>query len=43
MNKQHTLRQQLEAFERKEWVGDLNHCFYFYDWFCKDTSLERKV
>ncbi len=43
MNKQHTLRQQLEAFERKEWVGDLNHCFYFYDWFCKDTSLERKA
>lgn len=41
MNKQHTLRQQLESFERNEWVD--SHCFYFYDWFCKDTSLERKA
>jgi hypothetical protein len=41
MNKQHTLRQQLESFERNEWVG--SHCFYFYDWFCKKTSLERKA
>ncbi len=39
----HSLKQQLKAFERNEWAGDLNHCFYFYDWFCKDTSLERKA
>jgi hypothetical protein len=23
--------------------GDQNDCFNFYDWFCKDSSLERKA
>ena len=39
----HSLKLQLEAFEHGKWSGDLDHCFYFYDWFCKDTSLERKA
>jgi hypothetical protein len=46
MNKNHspyTLRQQLEAFAMSTWIGTLHHCFYFYDWFCRDHSLERKA
>jgi type 1 glutamine amidotransferase len=39
----YSLKLQLEAFDRNEWVDDNNHCFYFYDWFCKKTSLERKA
>lgn len=46
MNKDHspyTLRQQLEAFDTNTWIGTMGHCFYFYDWFCRDHSLERKA
>ncbi len=39
----YTLRQQLEAFAMNTWIGTLSHCFYFYDWFCRDHSLERKA
>lgn len=46
MQNQITLRQQLEAFENGKYLdsnGEENRCFNFYDWFCKDTSLERKA
>ncbi len=46
MSKNHspyTLRQQLEAFAMNTWIGTLGHCFYFYDWFCRDHSLQRKA
>jgi hypothetical protein len=43
MKVQPTLHQQLEAFNRNEWLNNTNDCFYFYDWFCKKTSLERKA
>lgn len=39
----YTLRQQLEAFDINAWIGTMGHCFYFYDWFCRDHSLERKA
>ena len=39
----YSLKLQLEAFDRNEWVDDNNRCFYFYDWFCRNTSLERKA
>ena len=39
----YTLRQQLEAFAMSTWIGTLSHCFYFYDWFCCDHSLQRKA
>ena len=38
----YTLRQQLEAFAMNTWIGTNAHCFYFYDWFCRDHSLQRK-
>ena len=42
-----TLKQQLEAFEKGDFLelsGELNTgCFVFYDWFCRDSSLERKA
>jgi hypothetical protein len=41
-----TLKQQLEAFERGQYLdsdGKVDSsCFVFYDWFCQDTSLQRK-
>jgi len=38
-----TLLEQITAFkERKEIIGDYAHCSGFYDWFCKDSSLEAK-
>jgi hypothetical protein len=40
------LKQQLEAFERGVFLdskGEESWCFNFYDWFCKDTSLETKA
>lgn len=38
-----TLEEQIKAFkERKEIIGDYAHCNGFYDWFCKDSSLEAK-
>ena len=40
---QTTLLAQIKAYkERKEIIGDYAHCSGFYDWFCKDTSLEAK-
>ena len=41
MNNEYTLRQQIEAFQNGTILDD--DCFYFYDWFCKDKSLERKA
>jgi hypothetical protein len=40
------LKAQLEAFEKGIFLdseGEDSWCFNFYDWFCKDTSLERKA
>ena len=39
--KQPTLRQQIEAFENKQFLD--NNCYYFYDWFCKDKALAGKA
>ena len=40
---QTTLLEQIKAYkERKEIIGDYAHCSGFYDWFCKDSSLEAK-
>jgi hypothetical protein len=39
--KQYTAKQQIDAFREGKYL-DENECFYFYDWFCKDSSLERK-
>ena len=39
------LKAQLEAFEKGIFLdsdGKESWCFTFYDWFCKDSSLERK-
>jgi hypothetical protein len=47
MEKQATLRQQLEAFSNGQIMesdGRIDSgCYNFYDWFCKDTSLENKA
>ena len=40
------LAEQLNAFASGRIIdseGDQNTCFNFYDWFCKDSSLERKA
>lgn len=37
----YNLKQQLEAWSKREFI-DGKHFFYFYDWFCKDSSIERK-
>jgi hypothetical protein len=40
------LKKQLEAFDKGIFLdsdGNESWCFNFYDWFCKDTSLERKA
>jgi hypothetical protein len=40
------LKAQLEAFEKGIFLdsdGKESWCFTFYDWFCKDSSLERKA
>ena len=41
------LKQQLEAFKAGQFLesdGDSDTgCYLFYDWFCKDTSLEGKA
>ena len=39
------LRKQLEAFDKGIFLdsdGNESWCFTFYDWFCKDSSLEKK-
>jgi len=41
MKNEYTLRDQLNAFENNNWLD--TSCFYFYDWFCRDGSLERKA
>jgi hypothetical protein len=41
-----SLKDQLQAFENGNIIdseGNVNHCHNFYDWFCKDSSLERKA
>jgi hypothetical protein len=42
-----TLRQQLESFDLGVFLdssGSVDSgCFNFYDWFCKDSSLEKKA
>jgi hypothetical protein len=42
-----TLRQQLESFDLGVFLdssGNIdNGCYNFYDWFCKDSSLEKKA
>ena len=40
------LAKQLNAFASGRIIdseGDQNTCFNFYDWFCKDSALERKA
>ena len=40
------LAEQLNAFASGKIIdssGDQNDCYNFYDWFCKDASLERKA
>jgi len=40
--KQATLRQQIEAFQsNKEFIND--NYFYFFDWFCNNSSLKNKA
>ena len=41
-----SLAEQLNAFASGRIIdseGDQNDCYNFYDWFCKDSSLERKA
>ena len=41
-----SLAEQLNAFASGRIIdseGDQNTCFNFYDWFCKDSALERKA
>ncbi len=41
-----SLKDQLQAFENGNIIdtdGNINRCHNFYDWFCKDSSLERKA
>jgi hypothetical protein len=45
MTKSINLRQQFQAFEQGiilDSNGGQSRCFNFYDWFCKETSLEAK-
>lgn len=39
------LKHQLEAFKQGRYLdsdGNESWCYTFYDWFCKDSSLEAK-
>ena len=41
-----SLAQQLEALEQNVYLdseGRESHCYNFYDWFCRDSSLENKA
>ena len=41
-----TLREQFEAFSDGRYLdsdGQESHCYNFYDWFCKDSSLKNKA
>jgi hypothetical protein len=45
MNKA-TIRQQLEAHSQGRYLdssGEESWCYTFYDWFCKDASLQKKA
>lgn len=45
-NKQITLREQLEAFDKGIYIdsgGKVSGCYNFYDWFCKDELLQKKA
>ena len=40
-----TLRKQLEAFNKGIYLdseGNESWCYNFYDWFCKDSTLQKK-
>lgn len=40
------LKQQLEAFKQGRYLdsdGKESWCYNFFDWFCKDSSLEAKA
>ena len=40
------LKQQIEAFNKGiilDSDGESSECFNFFDWFCRDTSLENKA
>jgi hypothetical protein len=40
-----TLRKQLEAFDKGIYLdseGNESWCYNFYDWFCKDSTLQKK-
>jgi hypothetical protein len=41
-----TIRQQLEAHSQGRYLdsnGKESWCFNFYDWFCKESSLQKKA
>jgi hypothetical protein len=41
-----TIRQQLEAHSQGRYLdssGEESWCFTFYDWFCKESSLQKKA
>ena len=41
-----TIRQQLEAHSQGRYLdssGEESWCYTFYDWFCKETSLQKKA
>ena len=41
-----SLREQLEAFKAGNIMdsdGTITFCFNFYDWFCRESSLENKA
>lgn len=41
-----TLREQFEAFSDGRYLdsdGQESHCYNFYDWFCKNSSLKNKA
>jgi len=41
-----SLRKQFKAFDQGRYIdsdGQESHCYNFYDWFCKDTSLKNKA
>lgn len=42
MEKQLSLREQFQAFEAKS-ADYTEGCYFFYDWFCNDKSLETKA
>ena len=42
MRLKNTLRNQIDAFLGSKDFLDKD-CFYFFDWFCKDQSLENKA